>query len=182
MLIVRRFLSMQDPNDIEKHLDLPPSWVLPISISSKGCYLYVSLLIFVTCTFFFKENLHCNADLPLLMAHVFHCVRQHESVLNFCINVIFAGSYILKKSYQYKIKYFQWNGENSIFLILDLDIHLQLWISHKWWQIWKCYIRRQVGTTVFFRLEYLHLTLAHSKGQGQGHPHLSCEYLVNGDR
>ena len=29
-----------------------------------------------------------------------------------------------------------------------------------------------------FRLEHLHLTLAHSKGQS--HAHFNCEYLVNG--
>ena len=29
---------------------------------------------------------------------------------------------------------------------------------------------------------HLHLTLAHSKGQCQGHAHFDCEYKVNSDR
>ena len=33
-----------------------------------------------------------------------------------------------------------------------------------------------------FRLTYLHLTLAHSKGQSQGHAHLDGEYLANDAR
>ena len=33
-----------------------------------------------------------------------------------------------------------------------------------------------------FPMVYLHLTLARSKGQSQGHAHFDCEYLVNGDR
>ena len=32
-----------------------------------------------------------------------------------------------------------------------------------------------------FRLAYLHLTLAHSKGQGKGHAQFDCEYLAKGD-
>ena len=32
-----------------------------------------------------------------------------------------------------------------------------------------------------FRLEYLHLTLAYSKGQDHGHAHFDNEYLANGD-
>ena len=30
-----------------------------------------------------------------------------------------------------------------------------------------------------FRLAYLHFTLAHSKSQGQDHPHIDCDYLAN---
>ena len=33
-----------------------------------------------------------------------------------------------------------------------------------------------------FQLVYLHLTLVHSKGYGQGHAHFGCEYLANDDR
>ena len=33
-----------------------------------------------------------------------------------------------------------------------------------------------------FQIVYLHLTLAHFKGQSQGHAHFGCEYVVNGDR
>ena len=33
-----------------------------------------------------------------------------------------------------------------------------------------------------YLLTYLHLTLAHSKGQSQGRVHFDCEYLANGDR
>ena len=33
-----------------------------------------------------------------------------------------------------------------------------------------------------FQLEYLHLTLAHSERQCQGHPYYYCEYLRNNDR
>ena len=33
-----------------------------------------------------------------------------------------------------------------------------------------------------FRLAYLHLTLAHSNGQGQGQSYLECENLLRGDR
>ena len=32
------------------------------------------------------------------------------------------------------------------------------------------------------RLIYLHLTLAHAKGQGQGHIQFDCEYLENGEK
>ena len=52
--------------------------------------------------------------------------------------------------------------------------------------------RRQIGQTlplrtnrtsqIAFRLAYLHLTLANSIGQGQGHAHFDCEYFVNNDR
>ena len=35
---------------------------------------------------------------------------------------------------------------------------------------------------MLFRLTYLHLTLAFSKGEGQGHEYFDCKYLVNGDR
>ena len=35
---------------------------------------------------------------------------------------------------------------------------------------------------VAFLLAYLQLTVAHSKGQGQGHAHFACEYLANDDR
>ena len=35
---------------------------------------------------------------------------------------------------------------------------------------------------VALRLAYLHLTLAHSKGQGQGRAHFDCQYLANDDR
>ena len=33
-----------------------------------------------------------------------------------------------------------------------------------------------------FRLVYLHLTLAHCKGQSQGHANFDCDYIENGDR
>ena len=33
----------------------------------------------------------------------------------------------------------------------------------------------------WLRFMYLHLTLAHSKGQSYGHANLGCEYLENGD-
>ena len=33
-----------------------------------------------------------------------------------------------------------------------------------------------------FRLSNLNLTLAHSKGQGQGHTHFDREYLANDNR
>ena len=33
-----------------------------------------------------------------------------------------------------------------------------------------------------FRFECFHMTLAHSKGQGQGHAHFDSEYLVIGNR
>ena len=33
-----------------------------------------------------------------------------------------------------------------------------------------------------FRLGYMHLTLAHSNGQGQGHGYFNCKYHVNGKR
>ena len=33
-----------------------------------------------------------------------------------------------------------------------------------------------------FPLVYLHLTLAHFKGQSQGHVNFDGEYLINGDR
>ena len=33
-----------------------------------------------------------------------------------------------------------------------------------------------------FQLAYLHLTLTHSKGQGQDHAHLDSGYLGNGDK
>ena len=35
---------------------------------------------------------------------------------------------------------------------------------------------------VTFGLAYLHLTLGHCKGQGQGHEHFDCEYLENNDK
>ena len=34
---------------------------------------------------------------------------------------------------------------------------------------------------VDLQLAYLHLTLSHSIGYGQGHAHLDSEYLANGD-
>ena len=33
-----------------------------------------------------------------------------------------------------------------------------------------------------FLLEHLYMTLAHSKGQGQGYAHFDCGYLANGNR
>ena len=32
-----------------------------------------------------------------------------------------------------------------------------------------------------FHLEYFNLTVAHSKGQGQGHANFDFKYLYNGD-
>jgi hypothetical protein len=32
----------KNPKDVEKHLDLPPSWVLPIRITAKGLKRYFS--------------------------------------------------------------------------------------------------------------------------------------------
>ena len=37
-------------------------------------------------------------------------------------------------------------------------------------------------SSIGFRMAYLHLTLAYSKGQSQGRSNRDCEYLVNGDR
>ena len=33
-----------------------------------------------------------------------------------------------------------------------------------------------------FQLAFLHLTLAHFKGHGQGHEHFDCQYFANGAR
>ena len=33
-----------------------------------------------------------------------------------------------------------------------------------------------------FSLAYLHMTLSHSKHEGQGHVQFNCQYLANGDR
>ena len=30
-----------------------------------------------------------------------------------------------------------------------------------------------------FHLGYFHLIMAHTKGQGEGHAHIDCEYLAN---
>ena len=38
------------------------------------------------------------------------------------------------------------------------------------------------NSPIYFRLMYLHLILAHSKGQSQGHAKLDLEYLVNDER
>ena len=56
------------------------------------------------------------------------------------------------------------------------------WISHKWWQIGHTLqLQTHRKWLVAFRLAYLHLTLAHSKCEGQGHAHFHCEYLANDD-
>ena len=35
---------------------------------------------------------------------------------------------------------------------------------------------------MLFRLSYLQSTLAHFKGQGLGHAHFDCQYLLNGGK
>ena len=43
-------------------------------------------------------------------------------------------------------------------------------------------IAKHSKSHVVFRLAYLHLTLANSKDQCQGHAHFDCEYPANDDR
>ena len=45
-------------------------------------------------------------------------------------------------------------------------------------QIWLIHRKSLIG----FRMVHILLTLAHSKGQSQGHENIDCEYLVSGDR
>ena len=39
-----------------------------------------------------------------------------------------------------------------------------------------------IKSYVAFQVAYLHLTFAHSIGQGHGHAHFDCEYLTNYSR
>ena len=49
-------------------------------------------------------------------------------------------------------------------------------------QIDTCYYRHQTeNNSIFFRLAYLRLILAHSRGQLQGRAQFDCKYLLNGD-
>ena len=41
---------------------------------------------------------------------------------------------------------------------------------------------KHTKSLIGFRFVYLHLALAHSKGQSQGPANIDCEYLVNGKR
>ena len=62
---------------------------------------------------------------------------------------------------------------------LHWEFHTRL--SRKWWQIGKTL---QLSTLrkshMAFRLAGFHLTLSHSKSQGQGHAHYDSECLSNG--
>jgi hypothetical protein len=35
----------EDPKEIEKHLDLPPSWVKPFEITLKGLYSHIFIFL-----------------------------------------------------------------------------------------------------------------------------------------
>lgn len=35
----------EDPKEVEKHLDLPPSWVKPLEISPKGKHAFMNTII-----------------------------------------------------------------------------------------------------------------------------------------
>ena len=40
----------EDPKEIEKHLDLPPSWVKPIEITPKGLQLFFLSIYYLNST------------------------------------------------------------------------------------------------------------------------------------
>ena len=77
--------------------------------------------------------------------------------------------------------------------MFDWHIYICLWSIRKFksrsstlpmriicnWRLtgWTLQFPSSSKSCISFRLTYLHLTLAHSKAQGQGHPHFDCEYL-----
>ena len=60
---------------------------------------------------------------------------------------------------------------------------VQMRLYQKQWQTWYKLILTMNGKLFLgFRMAYLHLTLAHSKAEGQGHADFDNEYLGNDDR
>lgn len=56
----------------------------------------------------------------------------------------------------------------------------KLQVYCKWWQMWQTSLCHH-GISMSFWLENLPLTMDHYKNQYQGHTHLGCNYLVQGD-
>ena len=63
----------------------------------------------------------------------------------------------------------------------DLDLFLEGRVKFGRWRS-KYYYCQHRKSRIGFGMVYLHLTLAHSKCQSQGHTNFDCEYLVNDDR
>ena len=62
-------------------------------------------------------------------------------------------------------------------------LKVYMWLYGKQWQTWQILtLTTHWKSHVAFQLAYLHLILAHFKGQCQGHAHFEWEYLGNGNR